>query len=134
MCYDSRMEDKSKRVFKVQIPISTWVKSILIGLGAFAFIIFAIWQTGKPIVDAKMTGTVVSKEFKPFGKSENQITLNRDGAVRTDRIDGEYIISVEVLLKDGSKKTFTVWLNDQKRFDFIKVGDTFDVGPYLVKE
>jgi len=128
------MKDKTKRVIKVQIPISTWVKSILIGVGAFAFIVFAIWQTGKPIVDAKMTGTVVSKEFKPLAQAERQITLNRDGAVRTDNVDGEYIITVEVLLKDGSKKTFTVWLNDQKRYDFTNVGDTFDVGPYLVKD
>jgi hypothetical protein len=128
------MKDKTKRVIKVQIPISTWVKSILIGVGAFAFIVFAIWQTGKPIVDAKMTGTVVSKEFKPLAQAERQITLNRDGAVRTDNVDGEYIITVEVLLKDGSKKTFTVWLNDQKRFESSNVGDTFDVGPYLVKE
>ena len=128
------MKDKTKRVIKVQIPISTWVKSILIGVGAFAFIVFAIWQTGKPIVDAKMTGTVVSKEFKPLAQTERQITLNRDGAVRTDNVDGEYIITVEVLLKDGSKKTFTVWLNEQKRFESTNVGDTFDVGPYLVKE
>ena len=128
------MKDKTKRVIKVQIPISTWVKSILIGVGAFAFIVFAIWQTGKPIVDAKMTGTVVSKEIKPLAQAERQITLNRDGAVRTDNVDGEYIITVEVLLKDGSKKTFTVWLNDQKRFESTNVGDTFDVGPYLVKE
>ena len=128
------MKDKTKRVIKVQIPISTWVKSILIGVGAFAFIVFAIWQTDKPIVDAKMTGTVVSKEFKPLAQAERQITLNRDGAVRTDNVDGEYIITVEVLLKDGSKKTFTVWLNDQKRFESTNVGDTFDVGPYLVKE
>jgi len=128
------MKDKTKRVIKVQIPISTWVKSILIGVGAFAFIVFAIWQTGKPIVDAKMTGTVVSKEFKPLAQAERQITLNRDGAVRTDNVDGEYIITVEVLLKDGSKKMFTVWLNDQQRFESTNVGDTFDVGPYLVKE
>ena len=128
------MKDKTKRVIKVQIPISTWVKSILIGVWAFAFIVFAIWQTGKPIVDAKMTGTVVSKEFKPLAQAERQITLNRDGAVRTDNVDGEYIITVEVLLKDGSKKTFTVWLNDQQRFESTNVGDTFDVGPYLVKE
>ena len=128
------MKDKTKRVIKVQIPISTWVKSILIGVGAFAFIVFAIWQTGKPIVDAKMTGTVVSKEFKPLAQAERQITLNRDGAVRTDNVDGEYIITVEVLLKDGSKKTFTVWLNDQQRFESTNVGDTFDVGPYFVKE
>ena len=128
------MKDKTKRVIKVQIPISTWVKSILIGVVAFAFIVFAIWQTGKPIIDAKMTGTVVSKEFKPLAQAERQITLNRDGAVRTDNVDGEYIITVEVLLKDGSKKTFTVWLNDQQRFESTNVGDTFDVGPYLVKE
>ncbi|MEI6398550.1 MAG: hypothetical protein WCO71_07265, partial [Pseudomonadota bacterium] len=93
------MDDKPNRVFKAQTPISTWVKSIVMGVVAFAFIVFAIWQTGKPIVDAKMTGTVVSKEFKPLGHSESQITLNRDGAVRTDKVDGEYIISVEVLLK-----------------------------------
>ena len=133
MCYVRRMDGKPKRVFKSQIPISTWVKSILMGVVAFAFIVFAIWQSGKPIVDAKMTGTVVSKEFKPLGQSESQITLNRDGAVRTDKVDGEYIISVEVLQKDGSKKTFTVWLNDKTRFDSTNVGDTFDVGPYLVK-
>ena len=133
MCYVPYMDDKPNRVFKAQTPISTWVKSILIGVLAFAFIVFAIWQTGKPIVDAKMTGTVVSKEFKPLAQSESQITLNRDGAVRTDKVDGEYIISVEVLLNDGSKKTFTVWLNDKTRFDSTNVGDTFDVGPYLVK-
>ncbi len=127
------MDVKPNRVFKAQTSISTWVKSILLGLMAFAFIVFAIWQTGKPIVDAKMTGTVVSKEFKPLAQAESQITLNRDGAVRTDRVDGEYIIGVEVIQKDGSKKTFTVWLNDQKRFDDTRVGDTFDVGPYLVK-
>ena len=134
MCYESPMVDKPNRVFKAQTPISIWVKSILMGVVSFAFIIFAIWQTGKPIVNAKMTGTVVSKEYKPLAQAERQITLNRDGAVRTDKVDGEYIISVEVLLKDGSKKTFTVWLNDQKRYDFTNVGDTFDVGPYLVKD
>jgi hypothetical protein len=40
---------------------------------------------------------------------------------------------VEVLQKDGTQKPYTVWLNDKKRYDAIKVGDNFDVGPYLVR-
>jgi dephospho-CoA kinase len=45
----------------------------------------------------------------------------------------DYIITVEVLQKDGSKKSYTVWLNDKARYDAVKVGDNFDVGPYLVR-
>jgi hypothetical protein len=43
------------------------------------------------------------------------------------------VITVEVLQKDGTQKSYTVWLNDKMRYDSIKVGDNFDVGPYLVR-
>jgi len=88
---------------------------------------------GSGITDAKMTGIVVAKEFKPMAEPEQQITIHKGGDVRSDRVDGEYVITVEVLLKDGVKKTYTVWLNDKARYDAVKVGDNFDVGPYLVR-
>lgn len=88
---------------------------------------------GSGITDAKMTGIVVAKEFKPMAEPEQQITIHKGGDVRSDRVDGEYIITVEVARKDGVKKSYTVWLNDKVRYDALKVGDNFDVGPYLVR-
>ena len=88
---------------------------------------------GSGITDAKMTGVVVAKEFKPMAEPEQQITIHKGGDVRSDRVDGEYVITVEVSLKDGVKKSYTVWLNDKARYDAVKVGDNFDVGPYLVR-
>jgi hypothetical protein len=53
--------------------------------------------------------------------------------VRNDRVDGDYVIQVEVPQSDGSKKTFTVWLNDKSKYEAIQVGDRYDVGPALVR-
>ena len=103
------------------------------GLFIFAFILFAVWQMGAGITDAKMTGTVVSKDFKPMAEPEKQITIHKGGDVRTDKVDGEYVITVEVPQKDGTKKLYTVWLNEKARYDAVNVGDNFDVGPYLVR-
>ena len=68
-----------------------------------------------------------------MSEPEQQITLHKAGEVRVDQVAGEYIITVEVLQKDRSKKSYTVWLNDKLRYDAVKVGDNFDVGPYLVR-
>lgn len=120
------------RVIKPKTPARVVVGAILIALFVGAFIFIAVWQSGVGITEARMRGTVVSKEFQPLPQPEREITLNRSGSVSARTSDGEYIISVEVQQKDGSKKTFTVWLNDKQRYDGIKVGDEFDVGPYLV--
>jgi hypothetical protein len=120
-------------VFKPKTPTSLWIKAVAIGLFLLAFILFAVWQMGSGITDAKMTGIAVAKEFKPMAEPEQQITIHKGGDVRSDRVDGEYVITVEVSLKDGVKKSYTVWLNDKARYDAVKVGDNFDVGPYLVR-
>ena len=123
----------TQRVFKPKTPASTWIKAFAGGLLVLAFILFAVWQMGSGITDAKMTGIVVAKDFKPMVEPEKQITIHKGGDVRSDKVDGDYIITVEVLQRDGTKKSFTVWLNDKARYDAVKVGDTFDVGPYLVR-
>jgi hypothetical protein len=124
---------ENHRTVKPQVPLSVWLTAFGIGASVLLFILFATWQTGINVVDAKMTGTVISKEYRPLEATETQITLNRDGAVRTDRVDGDYIITVEVPLRDGPPKTYTVWLNSRERFDAVAVGDKFDVGPYVVE-
>jgi hypothetical protein len=123
----------TQRVFKPKTPASIWIKAFAGGLLVLAFILFAVWQMGSGITDAKMTGIVVAKDFKPMAEPEKQITIHKGGDVRSDKVDGDYIITVEVLQRDGTKKSFTVWLNDKARYDAVKVGDNFDVGPYLVR-
>jgi hypothetical protein len=120
-------------VFKPKTPASMWIKALAVGLIVFSFILFAVWQMGSGIANAKMTGTVVAKDFKPMAEPEKQITIHKGGDVRSDKVDGDYIITVEVLQKDGTKKSYTVWLNDKARYDAVKLGDNFDVGPYLVR-
>lgn len=120
------------RVVKTKVPARVIVSSVLIGLFVLGFVFVAVWQSGRGITKARMSGTIVTKEFQPYTEPERQITLNRSGAVSAQNSEGQYVISVEVPQKDGSKKTFTVWLNDKKLFESLKAGDPFDVGPYLV--
>jgi hypothetical protein len=120
-------------VFNPKTPASIWIKALAVGVLVFSFILFAVWQMGSGIADAKMTGTVVAKDFKPMAEPEKQITIHKGGDVRSDKVDGDYIITVEVLQKDGTRKPYAVWLNDKARYDAVKVGDNFDVGPYLVR-
>lgn len=120
------------RVVKTKAPLRVIMGAVLIALFVIGFIWIAIWYTGAGIMEARMRGTIVSKEFRPFKQTEHQITLNRNGMLDAQDVEGQYILTVEVTQKDGTKKTFTVWLEDKKRYDAVKVGDPFDVGPYLV--
>ncbi|MEI8312957.1 MAG: hypothetical protein WCH98_19600 [Verrucomicrobiota bacterium] len=120
------------RVVKTKIPARVIVSSTLIGLFVIGFIVVAVWQSGRGIADARLRGTIVSKEYRPNPEPERQITLSRTGALSARDATGEYVITVEVPQRNGPKRTFTVWLNDKQRFDAVKVGDSFDVGPFLV--
>ncbi|MEI6493007.1 MAG: hypothetical protein WCO94_10705 [Verrucomicrobiota bacterium] len=122
------------RVVKTHVPIHVIVSSVLIGLLVVGFIFYAVWQSGRGLHEARMSGTIVSKVFQPYSQPERQITLNRGGAVSARTSEGEFVITVEVPQSDGASKTFTVWLNDKQRYDAVKVGDSFDVGPYVVQE
>ena len=121
------------RVIKTKVPVGVIVTAVLIGVSVVAVIFLAVLQIEKGQREARMTGVVVSKEFQPYSAPEREITLNRSGAVSARTSDGQYLISVDVPQKDGSKKTYNVWLNDKGRYEAVKVGDSFDVGPYLIK-
>ena len=128
------MSSDVSKVFKPQVPVSLWIKAVTLGAVVLAFILLAVWQAGVPIAEAKLTGTIVSKEFKPVEQVDHQITIHRKGSVRSDVVDGEYLITVAVLQKTGEAKNYLVWINDKKRFEALKIGDAFDVGPYLIRD
>jgi len=119
------------RVVKPQTPVLTIVLACLIGAGLLAFIIFSVAYSGHEIQSAKKTGTIVSKEFTPA--PEEQITLGKSGSIATRKVDGDYVITVDVP-EAGGMKTYSVYMPTKESYDKLKVGDKFDVGPYLVKE
>jgi len=106
---------------------------ILLGVVILGFVYLAIFESGTAIRDARMTGTVVSKEFVPASAPELQVSIGRQGEVNAQRVEGEFILTVEVPQPDRTRKPYKVWLNNRERFDAINVGDQFDVGPYLVR-
>jgi hypothetical protein len=124
--------DTPNRVIKTKLPMRVVISAILIGVAIVGFLVIAFVQSGRPLVEARMAGQIISKEFQPYPQPEHQITLSRTGAVRAEDSAGQFLIAVEVPQKDGSKKVFNVWLPDQRSYDAVKIGDSFDVGPYLV--
>lgn len=131
-CDSSKSMSTPNRVVKTKVPVRVIVSATLIGVVVAGFIIFAVWQSGRGITDARMRGIIISKQFEPYPEPEREITLNRSGTVSAQTTKGEYLIAVEVPQRDGTKRTFNVWLNDRQRFDAVQVGDSFDVGPFLV--
>jgi hypothetical protein len=119
------------RAIKARNPARVVVAAVLIGLFLVGFIVLAIWQSGTQIEKARMTGQIVAKEFVP--RPEHQVTLGRKGGLTAEESEGDYILTVEVSIAGGTKKPYNVWV-DKQRYDALKVGDAFDVGPYLVRE
>ncbi len=119
------------RVIETRTPARVIVAAVLIGLFLVGFIVLAVWQSATQIEKARMTGQIVAKEFVPRG--ERQVTLGRKGGLTARESEGEYILAVEVLAAGGEKKPYNVWV-DKKRYEAVKIGDSFDVGPYLVRE
>ena len=121
----------NSRAIETRHPPRVIVAAVLIGLFLIGFIVLAIWQSGAQIEKARMTGRIVAKEFVPG--PEHQVTLGRRGGLTAQESEGDYVLTVEVTVTGGTKKPYNVWVN-KKRYDALKVGDSFDVGPYLVRE
>jgi hypothetical protein len=122
----------NSRVVRTRLPVRVLAAAFLLGLFLIGFLVLAIWQSGSAIEKARMTGRVVAKEFIPA--PEQQVTIDRKGALSAGESSGEYILTVEVATDDNrTKKPYDVWVN-KKRYKAVKIGDAFDVGPYLVRE
>jgi hypothetical protein len=121
----------NSRAIKTRHPPRVIVAAVLIGLFLAGFIVLAVWQSGAQIEKARMTGRIVAKEFVP--RPEHQVTLGRRrGSLTSQDSAGEYILTVEVVT-GGATRPYHVWV-DKRRYEALKIGDSFDVGPYLVRE
>jgi hypothetical protein len=121
----------NSRVVRTRLPVRILAAAFLLGLFLIGFLVFAVWQSGAALEEARMTGRVVAKEFVPA--PEQQVRIGRNGALSATESSGEYILSVEVTTDGKTKKPYDVWV-DQRRYEATKIGDSFDVGPYLVRE
>ena len=119
------------RTVKVKTPVRLIVTACAIGGVLLFFILFAVWQSGTQIIDARKTGKITKKEFVPL--QEEQIVLQKQGQVTARKKDGDYILTVDVTGRDGAVKTYNVYLN-KSQYDAVNVGDNYDVGPALVNE
>ena len=122
------------RTVKPKIPAKIYVIAVLIGVVTLACVFLATRYLGNTFSDARMTGTVVNKEFIPAAGEEFQVTLGREGGVSAKRVEGEFILTVDVPQRDGTVRPFKVWMPNREQFEAVNVGDSFDVGPRLVHE
>lgn len=122
------MSSPDPRKIKTKTPVSGLIFAVGVGLLLFGLIIFAITYTSNQIIDARMRGTVLRKEFIP--EREEQVVFGR-GGLRAEEFDGRYLIFVEVRQRDGTLREFEVDLRNKERFDNVEVGQEFDVGPYI---
>lgn len=120
--------NSSSRVYKAKTP--SWLVPVVVAgsILLLGLIFFAVWYTGAQMAEARKTGTVVNKEFLP--QKEHQIVVGRTGNLSSNDSDGEYIVTVSVPVQSGTITRYTVWMN-KTQYDALKIGDHFDVGPYV---
>ncbi|MFV0337507.1 MAG: hypothetical protein ACK5LK_04600 [Chthoniobacterales bacterium] len=118
------------RTVKVKTPLALILVLIIGGCLLLAGIFYGTWKLGAGSYDARKVGIIKSKEFIPL--KEELVSVGDNGLVHETK-DGEYILHVDVRGSDGSMKSYDVYLKDKERFDSLSVGDSFEVGPYLVK-
>lgn len=122
-----------------QVPPSRTIKSkppvgliLALAVGAvllLAGIFFAISYMGQNFRDARMTGEITNKEF--ISQPSEEITLGQRGELRRRDVAGQFILTVRVPGNGEEARDFTVWVPEEI-YNQVEIGDSFDVGPYLV--
>lgn len=121
------MENNPYVIKRTKAPLKLILILSLGGALLLGGILFAIWYSAAQLADARMAGTVTAKKFTPA--PEQQIILGKDMLTARDK-DGEYELTVDVRGRDGVVKSYIVTLG-KAQYETLKVGDSFDVGPYL---
>ena len=123
-------KENASRVVKPHTPplliVSVVVGALLLLTGIF----FAISTMQSDITAARMTGTITAKNFE--SRPAQEITLG-DNGLRSSDVAGTFTLTVAVRQTDGSNREFTVWV-PEPMYNSVNIGDSFDVGPYLVPE
>jgi hypothetical protein len=121
---------ENSRVFKPKTSLRLIIGVAVGGIFLLAFIFFATWSSMHEINEAKMTGVVMSKKFTPA--AEQLISMGKGGFVSQNK-KGNFSITVDVAQKSGPPKEYIVDNLGEEDYNKLKVGDKFDVGPYLIQ-
>ena len=122
------LPSQNSRVIKVKTPVFLIVAVVIGCFLLFGGVYYALntFQTG--FEDARMTGVIKAKQFTEAPQEE--ISIGKGGLQKRE-ISGEFTLTVAVRSKDGDIRDYTVWVSE-KLYNQLKVGEDFDVGPYLV--
>lgn len=126
---DAQQPNKDYKI-KTRTPVRLIVGLTLFGVLLLGSIIGLTLYFLISFDEARLRGVVVDKQF--IAEPERRIILGERGLITRDR-SGDHIITVEVRREGEEPQRFNVWL-DEESFNLISIGDTFDVGPFLVRE
>lgn len=118
----------SPKVFKPKTPVGLIVIIVVVCLALLAGIFVAVNSLQRDFADARMTGTIVEKNFTE--NPQREVTMGEQG-LNAVSVRGEFTLTVRVRERDGDTRDFTVWV-PEVMFNEVSVGDRFDVGPFLV--
>ena len=122
--------DPSSRVVKPRTPVLLVVSLVGGFLLLLLAIFFAVDQMQNQIIDARMTGIIVEKNFTPAPRQE--VILDTRGNVQVRQREGDYSLTVQVRQRDGTTRDFHVSNVPQAMFESLEIGQRFDVGPYVL--
>jgi hypothetical protein len=109
-------------------PIFSIIAIVLGCILLLGAIVFATTYWNRTFVDARMTGVIIEKSHTDEPRAE--VTFGTEG-VRATSASGVFTFTVRVRDREGETNDYTVWV-PEVMFHQFEVGDTFDVGPYLV--
>jgi len=131
---------ENNKIYRYKTPTKDIVKAVLMSVLGVAIVIGGIVLLNDRMANARKRGVIVEKRFEPFEHREQRIEIGKEGFRQTIS-DGKYIIMVEVpppwpqrWFGLGESRLIHVSFPDDQaeRFEQLKLGDKFDVGPYLV--
>ena len=126
---ENEQESKS-RVIKPRTPVGL-VVGVLVGSALMvAGFFYFITSSQTKFNDARMTGTIISKDFQSSPREE--ITVGDVGLQRRE-LAGDFTLTVRVPQRGGEPRDFTVWVSEEL-FRSVEIGDSFDVGPSYVPD
>jgi hypothetical protein len=116
------------KVFKPRTPLGLIIGIVVVCVGLLVGVFVAVNSLQRGFADARMTGTIIEKNFSEAPQRE--VTFGEQG-LQAMNVRGEFTLTVRVRERDGETRDFTVWV-PEVMFNEVAVGDRFDVGPFLV--
>ncbi len=124
------METQPSRTIKTHTPVGLVAGVVIACALLLAGIYFALNHLQKEFNNSRLTGIITAKEFESERREE--ITIGEVG-LHTRNLTGDHVLTVRVPRPNEEPKEYKVWV-PESIYHTLEVGDSFDVGPYLVPD